>query len=357
MRLVHVDKLQEGDIVGKDIISEQGGILLRRLTVFKDIYRKQLLERNIHEIYVEDELSNGIEPVDIITPEIRRKITSDVRTEFDKIKKNLTVDSRVVSEISTMILEELAGKNTICEMMDLKINDDNTYEHCISVAIMTALTCKKMCISEMHTKKIVMGALMHDIGKIIIPKDILNKPGALTSEEMNIMKSHAEIGYELVKHNVNISPITKVAILCHHEREDGTGYPLGKTEDLHIGAKIVAACDIFHALMSDRPYRQGFPLNKVILIAKSEKVNPEIRQVVESILAFYPVGTMLVLSSGEVGFVEKNFVNDVTRPLVKVVYNIKDKQNKNHRLDLQIEKNIQIVRKISQLEDCMDIVI
>lgn len=351
MRLISVNKIKEGDVIARDIISYEGGILLKSSSKFKNAFRQRLIERNIYEIYIEDEKSEGIFPQDIINPKIRLEINRDVKTEFDYLKNNLEMNVQNMSKVAENLVAELTRKDIVCDVMDLKMNDDYTYQHCIGVAILTAIVCRKMQISEQHVQKIVMGALMHDIGKIIIPKNVLNKPGKLTDDEYQLLKSHPEIGYKIVEKNAFLSPITKLAILCHHEREDGRGYPLGKGEELHIGAKIVAACDVFHALLSNRPYRPALSVKDVIVIAQMEKINVPIRQTIESILAFYPVGSVVLLSNGDVGIVEKNFVQDVRRPLVKVISNIKSNQKTLYRINLQEEMGIHIVEKMEDFPE------
>ena len=351
MRLISIDAIKEGDVIARDIISYEGGLLLRHSSKFKDVFRKKLLERNIYEIYIEDEFSKDILPQEIINPKIRQQINQDIKTEFEKMKNNLEVNVEGISTIATTLLDELSKKNIVCDVMDLRMNDDYTYQHCIGVAILATIVCRKIGIRQDHMHKIVMGALVHDIGKIIIPKDILNKPSKLTPEEYKIIQTHAEIGYKIVAKNNSLSPITKLAVLCHHEREDGSGYPLGKGEELHIGAKIVAACDVFHALISTRPYRQALSVKEVIAFAQMEKLNVSIRQTIESVLAFYPVGSIVLLSNGDIGIVEKNFVQDVARPLVKVVCNIKTNEKQNYKINLQEELEIHVLEKMSDIPE------
>ncbi|MGL6174967.1 MAG: HD-GYP domain-containing protein [Cellulosilyticaceae bacterium] len=350
MRLVQVEHLADGDIIAEDILSETGAILLRRTSVFKQAYKPNLVARNIKYIYIEDEISKGIEPRKILSVQIQNRIYKDISTEFDKIKSSLSINYELFSQISLLLMEELAGKDIYCEITDLKTNHTDTYNHCIGVAIMTTIVCKKMGLTQEATQKIVLGALLHDIGKMIIPKDILDKPGALTEEEYEIIKTHALVGYEMIKNHPTLSPITKVAVLCHHEREDGKGYPLGKQEDLHIGAKIVAGCDVFHALLCDRAYRRGLPVNRAIMIAKGEKLDNQVREAIESILAFYPVGEMVGLSNGEFGIVEKNFAENLTKPLVRVIYKANIGQIKPYKIDLREQDEVYIVDKVVNFE-------
>ncbi len=344
MRLVPTKKLKDGDIIARDIMSYDGGLLLKENTRFREVFRQKLLERNIFEVYIDDEVSKGIVPIEVIAPQVRKKITQDIKKEFEKLKQNLEIDMECLKEISKLLIQEISQKEMVCELQDLKVNDEYTYEHCIAVAILTTLVCNKLSLNIYLKEYIVMGALIHDIGKIILPKNILNKPGSLTDEEYTLIKTHTEIGYRMIKDRVEFNAVTKLAVLCHHEREDGSGYPLRKGADLHIGVKIVGACDLYHALISDRCYRQGLPINEVFTIAQTEPINPQIREIIEKSFAYYPVGSIVKLNTGQVAIVEKNFAMDIKRPLVRVI----DKNNKQfgYRINLQDEPNIIIWERI-----------
>ncbi len=348
MRLVPTSGLQDGDIIAKDIISDDGGMLLRAATTFREAFKTKLIERDIKEVYIEDEISKGIEPVDIVTPTIRKKMAQDIRGEFDKLQNHLELDTENLANVTQVLIEELGKKEVVCELADLKCNHLYTYEHCISVAILAALVCDRLKFNLYLKEQIVMGALIHDIGKIILPKNILNKADRLSKEEYELVKTHTEVGYKMIKEIRALSAVTKLIVLCHHEREDGSGYPLGKGEDLHIGTKIVAACDLFHALISDRCYRQGLPINEVFKIAQTEKINPQIREVIEGTFAFYPVGSMVKLSTGQIGIVEKNFAQNIKKPLIRVIHNIESKDSSWYKMNLQEEADIYIVGRYEQ---------
>lgn len=348
MRLVPIEHLKDGDIIAKDIVSYDGGVLLCHDTRFKEVFKSRLIERNISEVYIDDEISRGIEPSGIIESSVKQRMTHDIRKQFDKLKDRLEIDINVISEITTGLIEQLNQKEMILELDDLKTNDCYTYEHCLAVAILTNIVCNKMSMNIFQKEKIVMGAVIHDIGKIIIPKDILNKPGRLSKEEYEIIKSHPEIGYKMIKDNTELSPITKLAVLCHHEREDGSGYPLGKGEELHIGTKIVAACDLYHALISDRCYRQGLPINEVIAIAQKEAINPEIRTIIENSFAYYPVGCMIQLNDGKLGIVEKNISADIRRPIIRIIDKENGKLVAKSKLNLQNERQLYIVSRYNE---------
>lgn len=343
MRLMPIEYLKEGEIIAKDIISYEGGILLRHDTRFKEVFKSKLIERGILEVYIEDEISEGINPREIIEPIVKQRMTQDMKKQFDKLKDSFKLDVNTISEMSIELIDQLNQKELILELDDLRTNDDYTYEHCLAVSILTTLVCNKMNIDTAQKQKIVMGAMIHDIGKIIIPKDILNKPTSLSKEEYEMIKSHAQIGYKMIKDHSQLSPITKLAVLCHHEREDGSGYPLGKGEELHIGTKIVAACDLYHALISDRCYRKGLPIHEAISIGQREPIHPEVRTIIENLFAYYPVGCLVELNDGRIGIVEKNISTDIKRPIIRIIDKENGKLVAKYKLNLQNEEQLYIV--------------
>lgn len=348
MRLVPIEHLKDGDIIARDIISYDGGVLLRHDTRFKEVFKSKLIERNVSEVYIDDEISKGIEPTELIESSTKQRMANDIKKQFEKLKDRLELDVSVFSEITEFLIEQLSRKELVLELDDLKTNDDYTYEHCLAVAILTNMVCNKMNMNIYQKEKIVMGAMIHDIGKIIIPKDILNKPDRLTKEEYEIMKSHTVVGYKMIKDNTELSAITKLAVLCHHEREDASGYPLGKGEELHIGTKIVAACDLYHALISDRCYRQGLPINEVITVAQKEAINPEIRTIIENTFSYYPVGCMIQLNNGKIGIVEKNIASDIKRPIVRIIDKEDGRLVATYKLNLQNERQLFIVSRYNE---------
>ena len=141
--------------------------------------------------------------------------------------------------------------------------DQYTHEHNLSVKNYATKIGNNLRLSKEIIENIAFAAILHDIGKVDIPDEILKKPGKLTEEEFDIIKEHPIIGVEMVKetHYENLSDI----ILQHHERIDGTGYPYGlKGDEIMIEAQVVAMADVFHAMASDRPYRKAIDIKDIV---------------------------------------------------------------------------------------------
>ncbi len=167
--------------------------------------------------------------------------------------------------------------NTVISVLDAR--DPYTYEHSWRVAHIAELIAKDMNIEEKWVDLVHIAAHLHDIGKVAVPDDILNKCGRLTSYEFEIMKSHPRIGYNIVN-NIDVLKETSLYILHHHERWDGMGYPSGlKGKEIPLGARIIAIADSFDAMTSARSYKTGIPIEDAyneILRCKGTQFCPEV---------------------------------------------------------------------------------
>lgn len=349
MRIVSVRDLKGNEIIGENIIRENGVVLLNRGTRFRLSFTEKLLQYNIEYIYIEDKMSEGIEPKFIIEPEQKQQLIEDFRNEFNKILSSKKVKLAPIYKIADSIVETLVSKETVYDLINVRTNAYDTYEHCIEVTILVYMMCKKLQIPVNQTKEIVIGSLLHDIGMIFVPKEILNKNGKLSEMERKIVQNHTELGYKMIKDDESIEILAKLIVLCHHEREDGSGYPLGRGEDLHIGAKIVAACDVFVAITSERCYRHGLPLNEAVILLRKEKLNEKVERTLESLLNFYPLGTAVLLSDQTIGIVENNHSDDLERPVVRVVKKDNIELEKYYKVDLKERDDLSIVSVLHNL--------
>jgi len=204
--------------------------------------------------------------------------------------------------------------------------DFYTYEHSLNVAVLSILIALRIGYEEEKVINVGIGAILHDIGKILITDKILNKPGKLTEEEFEIIKEHSIYGYEFVKENNNLSQLSKDIILYHHERVDGSGYPMGvKTDTLENGKyiNIVSFVDIFDAMTNDRAYKKKMPLYMALEFVSSQVPDVLDNEVLETMISHitpFPPGTYVQLTTGEKGFVISNNFENPTRPIIKVIY-------------------------------------
>lgn len=175
-----------------------------------------------------------------------------IRLRTKKLLEKQRENQRLINEMTKVF----------AKCIDMK--DEYTRGHSTRVAIITAMIAKKIGKNQEEIEKIFNIALLHDIGKISIPDNILNKPGRLDDEEFKVMKSHSQNGYDVLK-DITIAPEISLGAGCHHEKYDGTGYPKGlKGDEIPEVAQIISIADAFDAMYSTRPYRRQMPLEDVV---------------------------------------------------------------------------------------------
>lgn len=176
-------------------------------------------------------------------------------------------------KLLTSVSDLFLSRNTIAELFDMLYNmraiNDSMYAHCLNVALISRMIGRWLKYGTHDLDMLTLAGLLHDIGKIKIPEEILNKPGTLTDEEFAMIKQHPKLGYDILK-SQTLDPRIKKAALMHHERCDGSGYPTGLTEDfIDSYAMIVAIADVYDAMTAARSYRS--PLCPFQVISNFEK--------------------------------------------------------------------------------------
>jgi HD-GYP domain-containing protein (c-di-GMP phosphodiesterase class II) len=211
---------------------------------------------------------------------------------------------------------------------------------------------KNLELDNKNLFRLGLGAILHDIGKGKIPTEILLKPGPLTEEEFNIMKSHTTYGYEIIKNSSNLDMVTANIALQHHEHWDGNGYPLHlKENDINVFARIVTICDIYDALTANRVYRgRILPHEAAEYIINSNGViaDPSLTKNFVQNVAMYPIGATVLLSTGEIGRVSEIHNAMPLRPVIDIfAHRDSEKRILEHKLNLMDELTIFIVDVIN----------
>ena len=215
------------------------------------------------------------------------------------------------------------NRNAMVNVVDIRTYDDYTFSHSLNVAVLSCVLGTVLGLSYHSLNTLTMGALMHDIGKVFIDKRIINKPGKLTSEELEQAHRHSLLGYNYLCANRSIPEEARLVALAHHEQFGGGGYPSGLSgTQIHQFSRIVCIADVYDALVSDRPYRRAMlPSDAVeyIMSGYNTMFDPDIVSAFTKRIAPYPVGTCVKLSSGEVGVVVNNFETNCLRPRVRII--------------------------------------
>ncbi len=328
MRFVPVNYLRSGQRVGSDLILTQNMVLLRRGVVLNASIIHKVSSLGFQGIYIDDELSEGIDVEEVISHDLKVKTKKEIESLFTSVKHNRpSTAKRHVSSIRALvenIVDEIShNRNVMINVIDLRTFDDYTYSHSLNVAVISAVIGTALKMNRAAVNELAMGALIHDVGKMFIGRDTLNKPDRLTHEEFEQIKKHSELGYKYLCDYFDISESSKIVSLQHHEKYDGTGYPSGISgEGIHKYSRIVCLADVYDALMSDRPYRKAMPPSEVIeyiMSGYNTMFDPEAVTALTRKIAPYPVGTCLMLSTGQIGIVVQNNESTSLRPVVKLI--------------------------------------
>ncbi|MBS4041634.1 MAG: HD-GYP domain-containing protein [Flavobacteriales bacterium] len=360
MRFVPINSVKEGSQLAKTIFDKEGRILLSEGVKLSESLLRRVKANNIFSIYIHDEYSqNEIE--DIIKPELRQKAIKLIKDSFASFTKGINQNSNnkmqavkikyeytnSINQLVKDILDDiLSRQNIFVNLVDIKSMDNYTYEHSVNVTLLSLIIGIELNLNKDQLFELAVGAMLHDLGKTFVPVEILFKAGALKAEEFEIIKNHTTKGYEYLKNNIDISGVSRMVILQHHERIDGKGYPLNlKGQEINNLAKIVTIADVYDALTSDRPYRRAMSPNEALeylmggvdRFFEYQYVKAFIRRVIP-----YPEGTLVKLSSGDIAVIDKVNVEYPLRPQVRVIKQFKDRQELIG-LDLLNEKNLTIL--------------
>ncbi len=325
LRLIRVDDIKPDMKLAKPIYLKNS-ILLNKGVGNLSKYKNRLKEFGIYYIYIEDKFSKDIEITDVVKNSTRHNCKKLVKRTFKDISFQKKIPVKEIKQSVTQIVEELLAEELITvNLIDIKSFDSYTFEHSVNVTILSIILGRSLNMHKQNLIKLGIGAILHDIGKILIPQKILNKPSPLNNEEFEIIQKHTTLGFEYIQDYKEISPRSQKVILQHHERIDGSGYPGQLTgSEMSRFAKIVAVTDVFDALTSDRVYRPRWSIKKTIdyLISNADSLfaHEYIRAFIKNI-AVYPNGVTVKLSNGKRAIIKQQNINYPTRPIVKIIEN------------------------------------
>jgi HD-GYP domain-containing protein (c-di-GMP phosphodiesterase class II) len=322
MLLIKVSSLKPGVSLGKDIYSFDGKLLLPKGTMLTQEHLFLFARRNIEEIFL------------LETPNERKKTEEDFKDVYSdsltvtktfmlEAKLGKPLDQNEISGTVGMLVEQVFDQNDLFRQMRLmKDKDEYLFTHSVNVSLLCILIGRWLKLSAAEVKELGVAGLLHDVGKVYISNTILNKPGKLSNEEFDQIKKHPLIGYNLVSDYPWINEKISGAILMHHERLDGSGYPLGKGGNaMHQYASIVAVADVYDALTSQRSYNRKvspYEAAEVLWQESFGRLDPRITKVFYDKVTNFYIGNEVILSNQERGMVVFVDPSQPTRPMVKV---------------------------------------
>lgn len=323
MRRVFVENLKPGMVLARTIYNSDGRILLHAGTILTDHYIKRFTNLSIASVYIKDHIFDDQELHDIISEETRVATIKAVKESFALLEKDRRLNISLVKDLVSNILDELlSNPNVVINLSDIRVFDDYTFAHSVNVCVLSLLTGIVLGYNESRLKELGIGALLHDVGKTRINKELLNKPDDLTRDEFEEVKRHTEYGFEIMRQYPEVSVLSAHIALQHHERWDGHGYPRGLAgENVYEYARIAAVADVYDALLADRPYRPSYTISQAITIIRRMSAIYFDERCVNAMvanIAVYPVGSFVQLNTGDYGVIIDVNKHSPTRPVIRV---------------------------------------
>jgi HD-GYP domain-containing protein (c-di-GMP phosphodiesterase class II) len=345
----NITQLRNANIVSLVIVPEKQKQTVNLDKVFSEVETsystKHLRQKKISAIPLDNELKQA-STLYKNAKHLQSKILDQI-----KQKKSLPAND-IQSTTDAMVDSIFRNQDALTCMSRLQTKDAQLTEHSLNVAILMSVFAKHLNIEKRVIQELALGAFLHDIGTVLIPKEILNKKTALSAKENNIMQSHVALGLKLLEDTPSISYIAIKMVREHHERIDGSGYPhqlMG--DEISRYGRMIAIVNAYDSMTSSRPYKNSVhPINafKTLITDSPDAYDEELVEKFIQCLGVYPVGTLVKLNSGKLGLISKLNKKRPLRPYVRVFYNTR----MNQAIPIQ-EINLSESKYKDQIDRCI----
>jgi HD-GYP domain-containing protein (c-di-GMP phosphodiesterase class II) len=356
MRLVSISQCQPGDTLARSIYSDNGTTLVGSGVVLTQRMLDRLKNMNITRVYIQDRRTGDIQLEDAVTEKTRQEAMALIHQTFGSVKDSPQrwqqafhdrQFGRQFRQVMSAVIDELKENRSAMNLLGSACASDHyIFAHSFNVALYSTALAMKAGFGEKELIEIGMGAMLHDVGKMSIPCEILQKPGQLTEEELEIMKKHTEYGFELLRRQDDIPLLAAHCAFQHHERYDGSGYPRRlKGEEIHLYARIIAVSDVFDALTSHRVYRAPklpHEAMEILFTGAGTQFEQRFVEYLRDTIAIYPLGMTVTLNTGEVGVIIDYNKGLPSRPIVRILTD-ESGQPLEHPHEYDLSKKLHLV--------------
>lgn len=325
LRQLSINRLKQGDVLGKTIYSNDGRVLLGRGVAFTSSYIERLRKLGINVVYVDDEETKDIIIEDVITEEHRREAMSSLESSGQAVQVGKDFDGFTVKKAVNNIIEDiLFQKDIFISLSDMRSYDNQVFAHSVNVCVLATVLGKALGLDQNNLEALALGALFHDIGTVKLPKELLRKRESFTPKEEDLYETHTSQGFDILRSKRELNLLSAHIAFQHHERLNGSGYPRKlEGENIHNLAQIVGIADFYDHLINDGPGHTRILPHEAceILMGCSDKLFPH--DLVVTFLkhiAAYPTGCTVRLNTEEIGIVVDQNKSLPMRPIVRVLF-------------------------------------
>ncbi len=340
---VSTEECIPGMIMAETIFNDYGAAIVAEETILDRNIIDKIKRLGIIKIKVYDSSNDNIivNGTELFRAQYNENVDT-IKSLLRDIAAGKEVDVKKVNEVSDSIIARINENRDILSCINQMRNaDEYTYSHSINVSLICMLIGKWLKFDYYKVKELVQTGLLHDIGKGKVPHEILNKPGTLTTAEYEEIKMHPLYGYRLAEQIPNLNENILNGILMHHEREDGSGYPLNlKGDQIGEYAKIVAVADIYDAMTSNRVYKEKGSPFEVFELMEKDAFGVFDQRVISAFLkniGTYYIGDFVRISTGDIGEIIYINPNHISQPIIRA---------NNKFIDLSLEKDVKILELI-----------
>lgn len=315
MRYATIEQTQPNEKLGKQIYTSDGRILLNEGATLTPTLIQRLKRLGIKAVYLQDPFDEEIEEEEVVSDEVKRETLATLKGSFQFVQESGTINIQSIQQSVNNIVEEiLENSQSLLSLTDMRSEDNDLYLHSLNVCMISTIVGVKLGLARGKLIELATGALMHDIGKVASPSE--DEPQAEKGQD------HTWRGFNTLRKHSEISALSAHIALAHHEHVDGTGTPRGMSEkDTHLFAKIVAVANAFDHLMN--PLKENETLLphdacEILMGLTGIQYSHQVMAHFLKIIAFYPTGSQVVLSTGEYGVVSSQNEGIPQRPVVRV---------------------------------------
>ena len=349
--------LKPGMVMAQSVYNSCGANYLVKGTKLTEQYVKKLRDLGVEGIHVvSTETDSAVMPsAPVLQEQTRALAVKHVYDVFSMAKQEGTFEMKPLEKAAAAIVNDVTTRRfNLVQLTEIRTHDVYTFAHSVNVAMLMAVQGALLHMSRSDLLELTLGGLLHDLGKVRVPTEILNKPGKLSEQEFDLIRRHPGDGAMGIRRTLHAAfPRAAIIAAEHHEHIDGKGYPLGlKGKDIHLWGKIAAIADVYDALTSERAYKRPYTPSvayKLMKYCSHGQFDEKLLDLFFKNVAIYPVGTVVKTTMG-FGIVKRASFGKTICPVIALFADPKAKRCGPFVVDFSQQRDQKVESEINGLE-------